>query len=229
MVGRRAWEAWVGSVVAIAWLGVACSSSSNGGGPSSCFASDVTGACNACVQSSCSEALSAASGACKDYLSCACPGGSYDASQAMTATCQQALAEDSCTTSVGTFEGCKAQHCAAACGIAVDAGSDGEVDAGGVVATDGGSSGGGSVEFSCTKTTAGKVICTLGSVPAAQLHAAQQTCASGQGTSGTTCSTTGLAGCCKISVVSEACYYDAMPATDQGACTQQGGTWSTTP
>jgi hypothetical protein len=135
--------------------------------------------------------------------------------------------------SVGSFEGCKSQHCASACGVPSDDGGSGDADVDGGTessgTSDASSGGGGSVTFSCTQTTAGVKVCSLESVASSQLHAAQQTCTSHQGTTGTTCSTTGLAGCCKTSVITEACYYDAAPATDQMTCAKQGGTWSTTP
>lgn len=119
----------------------------------------------------------------------------------------------------------------------------GTTDGGAVVthedgATEGGGSssgsssgGGGTMPLSCTFTVGGKpVSCQLTQESGSSLSAQQQQCVSMQGAVGTSCSPSGVLGCCKTGPGFESCYYQGMASTFQNTCTtQQGGTWSSTP
>jgi hypothetical protein len=55
-------------------------------------------------------------------------------------------------------------------------------------------------------------------------------CMQAGGTPVASCPTAGLIGCCTHPVAGGTCYYpNASAPTTQAACTQEGGTWSTTP
>jgi hypothetical protein len=103
---------------------------------------------------------------------------------------------------------------------------------GGSTSTNDSGAGPGTMLYSCTQAAAG--FCTQLIIPSSgsTLSTEQATCANEGGTSGTGCSTVGIAGCClpKAGDASkeEQCFYDAdQISIDMLECTS-GHAWSTT-
>lgn len=216
------------AAVAMTAAAFACSSSSNGGGGSSQCASSFgpmgsgDTQCSSCTQSNCGSQISAIESGCSDYLSCICPNGTVDENLAQQ--CAPKAQESSCSSAESNIGSCVSAHCATECGSGSGSGSG---SGGGSGSGSGSSSGGGTgwVKASCDTQSDG--VCTISSVPSADVSAFQQSCMGNGGTPGTTCPTADLVGCCTISSV-EACYYgEAGPG--QSGCTMGGGTWSAMP
>lgn len=101
----------------------------------------------------------------------------------------------------------------------------------------GGSSGGGDV--SCTYPAgtkgSGTDCAQYHNTTSAQASAINNACASDHAMSGTTCSTTNLLGCCRMTAgglqVGTCTYTDSgsTAAQQMSGCSAAGGTWSTTP
>ena len=84
------------------------------------------------------------------------------------------------------------------------------------------------VDASCNMSASG----TCQELPIFPYYAMQSKsdCMQAGGTPVAACPTAGLIGCCTHPVAGGTCYYpNASAPTTQAACTQQGGTWSTTP
>jgi len=208
---KAVWSA-VG-VACAALVAFACSSSSgSGGSASSCAQSaagqgNTNGACSSCAESNCGSQISGYESGCSDYLSCICPGGSYNGSLAQQ--CVSKAQESSCTPAAESVGTCVQQHCASQCGAS------------------GSSSGGsGSGSGSSSGGSTGNVHCMFAGVDCIN-DVTAQACMSGGGMVLDACPTANLEGCCTKPGV-EACYYNGV-ANAQQDCAQQGGTWSTTP
>jgi hypothetical protein len=111
------------------------------------------------------------------------------------------------------------------------AGEGGSEDAGegGVEAGDAASSGSSAW---CAQTVMGVAYCygQEGLVPA-QVTTFDATCMTNMGTVVSSCSTTGLVGCCTYAAATTLvyCSYSGTASADQTSCTTMGGTWSTSP
>ncbi len=84
----KAQMAWLGLVAAVAGGVFACSgtTTTSGGGGAACLQQSVSSACYSCVQSHCGSQVSNYESSCTDYISCICPGGSYDSCNVASCT-----------------------------------------------------------------------------------------------------------------------------------------------
>lgn len=144
---------------AVALAAFACSSSSGGGGgaASSCFASaaGASQACQSCVESSCSSQLSSTNSACSDFLSCVCPGGTYNANNLQMCASKETSACQMAGSSVGS---CEQQNCASQCASSSSSSSGGSSSSSG-----GSSSSSGGGMYTCSQLTT-----CCGMVPSAE-------------------------------------------------------------
>jgi hypothetical protein len=195
----------------------------NGSSASACIASSDGEACNACVSSACADGLRGVDGACTDYFSCVCPGGSFAGVQWQRAMCMQKAAELSCAEASGPFYNCVVQNCGDVCKV----GSAQNVIIVVVGSGSGESGGSGDVTMSCTRTDGEAAVCSVYTGPSDQGFI--DSCNSAAGTLGASCSTTDIVGCCSSSTGNadiEDCYYDHDNADEiQAECTNGGGTW----
>src|ERR1700689_2719612 len=80
------------AIAALSGIGVAAFACSGGNPYSPCVAGQANqlgSGCYACLQDSCGTELGTYESACNDYIGCSCPGGSYSASAASSASCQK--------------------------------------------------------------------------------------------------------------------------------------------
>jgi len=107
-----------------------------------------------------------------------------------------------------------------------DAGDGQDSDPGGGADASGQST----VSFSCTQGAGTVTMCTQTQVASSSLTPLQQSCSDQAGNPGTTCSPSGLVGCCKYPNGSEDCSYDpSQLSNDQASCAGVSGTWSSMP
>jgi hypothetical protein len=94
---------------------------------------------------------------------------------------------------------------------------------------------GGSQSTACVITSGGAQTCSQASnIDTATKNAENTECTEENGTVASSCPTASLDGCCQLTnngngIKSTTCYYQNNAAAEQSACTQSGGTWSTTP
>lgn len=219
---------------AIAWVMVACSSAGAPGLSTApftpCLKADLNGRgldqCAACAQASCAREGSAFQSRCAAYLECLCGDGQAATTATMT-QCASHASDPGCAQAVGALQACEQTSCSALCASLTDGGGsdaaapgDSAADADGGVAT---------VAVSCSNGSGTSMQCALERVVPSAVAQAQQGCAEVGGSSGNTCPTQGLAGCCTLST-GENCYYDPSAAAQrQATCASAGGSWSTTP
>jgi hypothetical protein len=108
--------------------------------------------------------------------------------------------------------------------------SSGTSSAGGGTASTG--SGSGSITVTCNKPSDKECLVLdfmgLGTLAAQQ---AQKNCSMTGGMLVSSCSSTGLIGCCSLptpDVLTDTCYYGGMASNRETVCKSGGGTWSTT-
>lgn len=154
------------SVVAGCAVLFACSTSSNGGDAganygsyTACITQGASSDCVTCVENNCGTPLSNIESSCTDYLNCACPGGSYDASAASSSTCEGALTNNTpCNNATDGFGACLQSNCTTECG-SLDGGTDD-----------------GSSADSATSGDGGNVACGIGYASAACAGCAMSAC-----------------------------------------------------
>jgi uncharacterized membrane protein YgcG len=129
---------WLAVALGMAtFAAIACSSKNN----TSCLEATVSSACYSCLQSHCSQELATYNTSCADFLSCLCPGGTYDPS--VGASCASDRQEPGCSSAASAGETCQNENCAVQCAAqAGDGGADAEPEAGS--GSSSGSSGGSS-------------------------------------------------------------------------------------
>jgi hypothetical protein len=115
-----AWRARVLAIALLACLATACSAVLGiepfSSGDPGCTVDMAEGTeCVTCVQSACASKLSGVVTGCSAYLSCVCPGGTYDESaQAMCASEENVA---SCAAASDALESCKKASCASSCAV----------------------------------------------------------------------------------------------------------------
>ncbi len=116
---------WLGLAAAIAGGVFACSGSNSGGvGGADCLQQSVSSACYSCVQSHCASQLSNYEGSCTGYISCVCPGGTYDACN--VASCStQITTSGACQGDDLALQQCGTASCASECETVSGSGSGG--------------------------------------------------------------------------------------------------------
>ena len=100
---------------------LACSSSSSGSGSGSVGAcaqglsgNSAGSACGTCEGNNCASQIGGIESGCSDYLSCICPGGTFNQSQ-ITACASEGRVSGSCTSASAAMTQCEQDHCATAC------------------------------------------------------------------------------------------------------------------
>jgi hypothetical protein len=132
---------WLGLVAAVAGGVFACSgsTSSSGGGNAACLEQSTSTACYSCVTSHCGSQVSNYESSCTDYISCICPGGSYDACN--VTSCGSHLTESgACQGAYMAVGQCATASCTSECETASGSSSGGTCTG----SSSGGGSGGGS-------------------------------------------------------------------------------------
>jgi hypothetical protein len=132
---------WIGSAIMASAVGVAAFACSGGGG--SCLQSlaDSLGpGCYACLQASCGQETNTVQSACSAYLSCACPGGTFSSSAAMSSTCAADEQQSSCQTAQSALDSCTSQSCGSPCSGSSEGGT-GSSSGGGISSSSSGGSG----------------------------------------------------------------------------------------
>ena len=188
---------------------IACSSSTN---PTCSSPPFLSTACTTCLASACqadTQACNENNAFTDCYCSCAGNGGSV-------ASCTQSCASSSCQAAVTSCiqtnivsGGACASACSTGSGPGPDAGGTGWV--------------------SCYSPNTGSTPgCAMALLNPSGQTSFNNTCTSNGETPGTTCPTSGLAGCCVLSA-SATCAYGTQGPDVQAACAQMGGTYQTTP
>ncbi|MGD0524866.1 MAG: hypothetical protein ABSE49_06975 [Polyangiaceae bacterium] len=115
----------VGAMALAAVAAFACSSSSGNNSLANCLASanGASASCTSCVESKCGSQLSAANSACSAFVSCACPGGTYSASAAMSESCEMNATTSDCQTAGNNIDSCVTSNCASQCNSGTTSGS----------------------------------------------------------------------------------------------------------
>jgi hypothetical protein len=167
---------WLGLVAVVAGGVFACSGSttSGGGGGAACLQQSTSGACYSCVQSHCGSQVSNFESSCTDYVSCICPGGTYDACN--VASCSSHLtASGACQGADMAVGQCATASCATECET-TSGGSSGGTCTGSSSGGGSGSSSGGTA-MQCLQTSANTACYScVASNCAAQLSALETGC-----------------------------------------------------
>lgn len=190
-----------------------------------------TDECNSCVDSSCSSQVSDVDDKCSDFVSCY--EGCQCSDESCIMGCEAKVTQNAdCETAAGSFEQCLEANCHDPCtaesgsGTTTSTGSN--TTSTGSNTTSTGTSGG-NTTVSCNMS-ASMTCVEYKNVSASVATSYQQECTAGGGQV-MDCSGTGLVGCCDIpgSVETDVCYYSGDASGFESACSQSGGTWSTTP
>lgn len=75
---------------------------------------DGQDACNACLEANCASEVSSSESGCKDWLACACPGGTYNPQGLDSQSCTTAT--ETCTCATLPLYDCSNQNCMSTCG-----------------------------------------------------------------------------------------------------------------
>lgn len=110
--------------------GNADAGSADATGPTTCqsavFAMTQGGAtCTSCLSTHCSTQLGAQATSCAGFLSCICPGGTYDTTIANSGQCQSEEQTTACESADNDMVNCQATYCSLPCAstnCAVDGG-----------------------------------------------------------------------------------------------------------
>ncbi len=114
-------KSWMGAALALASTLIACSSSNGGTGTpaqeSACVTSleSTLPTCAACLETNCQPQITSAESGCSDFVSCICPGGTYNASDLTICEATGAL-QPTCPAATKAIETCASAHCATQCG-----------------------------------------------------------------------------------------------------------------
>jgi hypothetical protein len=164
---------WLGIVATVAGGVFACSGSTSSGGTTGCLQQSVSGACYSCVTSHCGSQVSNYESSCTNYISCICPGGTYDACN--VASCSSQLTTSGACQGADLAVGqCATAACASECATTSGSSSGGTCTG----SSSGGSgSGSGGTSMSCLQSTSPTACITCVETScAAQLSAVETGC-----------------------------------------------------
>jgi hypothetical protein len=168
--------AWLALVAGVAAGVFACSGSTgSGGGNGACLQQSTSSACYSCMTSQCGSQVNDYESSCSDYVSCICPGGSYDACN--VASCGSHLtATGACQGAYMAVGQCATASCASQCETVSGSSSGGTCSGSGSGNGSGGSSGG-SPGMSCLQSSASNACYACVTVAcSAQLSAVETGC-----------------------------------------------------
>jgi hypothetical protein len=145
--------AWLGLAAAVAGGVFACSGTTNGGGSNTaCLQQSTSSACYSCMTTNCSSQVNTFESSCTDYISCICPGGSYDSCN--VASCGSHLtATGACQGADMAVGQCAETSCASECTTVSGSSSGGTCTGSGSGGGSGGVSSSGSIGMSCFQSS----------------------------------------------------------------------------